>query len=66
MYTARKTPWCLVYLEKFEDKKAALIREKKIKKYSHEQIQKLINSPANKYKGLVEEWLKSLPNDVGD
>lgn len=65
-YTSRKTPWVLVYLETYELKHDALLREKKIKKYSHEQINNLVHSGLNKNKNLVDEWLKSLPNDVGD
>ncbi|MES2680628.1 MAG: GIY-YIG nuclease family protein [Bacteroidota bacterium] len=65
-YTSRKTPWNLVYLELYDLKREALVREKKLKKYSHDQIQNLILSPGNKCKFLVDEWLKSLPNGVGD
>jgi putative endonuclease len=61
-YTSRRTPWILVYLEIYDLKREALIREKKLKKYSHEQIQNLILSSGNKCKFLVDEWLKSLPN----
>ena len=61
-YTSTKIPWNLVYIESYDSKREALIRERKIKKYSHEQIRKLIESPGNKHKILVEEWLKSLPN----
>ncbi|PBQ33395.1 endonuclease [Sphingobacteriaceae bacterium] len=65
-YTSSKTPWILVYLEVYDSKREALIREKRLKKYSHEQIRNLINSPSNKQINLVREWLKSLPNNVGD
>gem|GEM_PF-5736646 len=49
----------LVYLETYELKHDALVREKKIKKYSHEQINNLVLSVLNKNKNLVDEWLKS-------
>ena len=66
LYSSRKIPWKLVYLEIHETKRESLIREKVLKKYSHEQIQNLMESPNNKGKNYVDEWLKSLPNDVGD
>jgi predicted GIY-YIG superfamily endonuclease len=53
-------------LEIYASKKEALICEKKLKKYSHDQIKGLIDSPKNQYRHLVDEWLKSLPNHVGD
>ena len=65
-YTSRKTPWQLIYLEVYEIKREGLIREKVLKKYSRDQIKKLIDSPKNRYRHLVDEWLKSLPNQVGD
>lgn len=46
-YTSLKLPWILVYLEKFEVKSEALKREKQLKKYSSEQILRLIASPKN-------------------
>ena len=46
-YTANKGPWRLVYLQSFQDKKHALIRERKLKKYSKAQIQSLIQTPLN-------------------
>ena len=65
-YTSRKIPWVLIYLEVYESKRESLIREKVLKKYSHDQIRTLIDSPKNRYQYLVDEWLKSLPNGVGD
>ena len=41
-YTASKGPWELVYFEKFDNKRDALIREKQIKKYNHNYLNKLI------------------------
>jgi putative endonuclease len=46
-YTSTKIPWTLVYIESFTTKRDALIREKKLKKYSAERIEKLIHSPKN-------------------
>src|SRR5699024_8787107 len=46
-YTRNKGPWELVYLERFDTKRAALIREKSLKKYSKKQIRSLIDSPKN-------------------
>ncbi len=46
-FTKGKGPWVLVYLEKCSDKKSALIREKQIKKYNHNYIEKLIIQPQN-------------------
>jgi len=51
-YTKNKLPWDLVYLECFEQKKDALIREKRLKKYSHQQIEQLIISVMNKLAGF--------------
>jgi putative endonuclease len=41
-------PWQLVYVQCFESKKEALLREKHLKKYSHIQIEQLIQSSLNK------------------
>lgn len=46
-YTRSKIPWKLVYLEYFESKKDALVRERHLKKYSHQQIEQLISSRLN-------------------
>jgi putative endonuclease len=46
-YTSAKMPWMIVFVEEFATKKDALIREKSLKKYSHEQIERLIGSPNN-------------------
>ena len=46
-YTSNKVPWDLVFIQSYESKKAALVREKKLKKYSHEQIEQLILSKLN-------------------
>jgi putative endonuclease len=47
-YTRNKMPWQLVYVQCFESKREALIREKHLKKYSHIQIEQLIQSSLNK------------------
>jgi len=57
-YTSSKTPWYFVYLEEMPSKREALIRERGLKKYSHLQINQLINSPKN-------ELLKILGGSVG-
>jgi putative endonuclease len=46
-FTSNKGPWILIFLQSFEDKKQALIRERKLKKYSKAQIQGLIKTPLN-------------------
>jgi putative endonuclease len=46
-YTRNKMPWLLAYVEELSSKKEALIREKALKKYSHQQIERLIGSPKN-------------------
>jgi putative endonuclease len=48
IYTRYKGICQLVYVEQFETKKQALIREKALKKYSHKQIVQIITSPKNK------------------
>jgi len=46
-YTAYFTPWILMYLQKFDTKKEALIREKALKKFSKKSLINLIKSPKN-------------------
>ena len=46
-YTSGKIPWQLVYVEELLTKREALIREKALKKYSHSQIEGIINSAKN-------------------
>ena len=41
-FTSGKGPWVLVYFEKVDNKHDALIREKQLKKYNHNYINKLI------------------------
>ncbi len=43
-YTSKKMPWKLVYLEKFETKREALIRERKIKHYNSEYLLAMIKN----------------------
>ncbi|MBP7478145.1 MAG: GIY-YIG nuclease family protein [Chitinophagales bacterium] len=47
-YTSKKIPWKLVALLQFETKREALIKEKKLKKYSNESLRALIQSDQNK------------------
>jgi putative endonuclease len=47
-YTSKFADWDLVYVECFETKREALIREKGIKKYSKAQIKNLVESPKNR------------------
>jgi putative endonuclease len=47
IFTRNKGPWILVYLEQFDTKRAALIREKALKKCSHSQIEQLLKSSKN-------------------
>ena len=46
-YTSFKRPWKLVCLLSFDTKREALIKERKLKKYSHESMQALIASNQN-------------------
>ena len=46
-YTASKTPWKLIYVEKCPSKTAALIREKNLKKATRDRIIALTQSPKN-------------------
>ena len=42
-YTSNKGPWFIVYSRIFEDKKDALIEEKRIKRLNIKSIEKLIS-----------------------
>jgi putative endonuclease len=55
-YTSGKTPWQLFHLEIFDNKTAALKREKALKKYSHEQLLKLAGSNKNQ----LQQFLSSV------
>jgi putative endonuclease len=46
-YTSGKGPWQMVYLEKVQDKRAALIREKQLKRANLNYLQWLIVSDLN-------------------
>ncbi|MFZ1528355.1 MAG: GIY-YIG nuclease family protein [Ferruginibacter sp.] len=50
-YTSGKIPWELVFLQSFTLKRDALIREKILKKYSHAQIEILLESRLNELVG---------------
>jgi len=54
-YTANKGPWKMVYLEKMQDKKAALIREKQLKRTNTNYLRWLINQECN----IVSQFLLS-------
>ena len=47
VYTSRKTPWKLVYVERHLLKTKALKREKNLKKATRERIKALIGSEKN-------------------
>ena len=46
-YTARKTPWTLVYVEQLPSKRDMLIRERKLKRGNPEYFLSLINAESN-------------------
>ena len=54
-YTAGKGPWQMVYLEKMPDKRAALIREKQIKRANLNYLKWLITSDLN----IVNQFISS-------
>ena len=56
-YTSNKTPWKLFHLEIFDNKTAALKREKALKKYSHQQIQQLSQSNKNQLQQFLTNHL---------
>ena len=41
-YTSNKTQWKLVYLEEFETKREAVIREKQTKRFNSQYLKELI------------------------
>ena len=53
LYTSRKIPWRLVHVEICMDKKAALIREKNLKKATTQRIEAIILSTKN----IVHQFL---------
>lgn len=52
-YTSTKMPWQLVYVEQFENKRDALIRERNLKKATTERIEYLIASSKNIVKQFI-------------
>jgi putative endonuclease len=46
-YTKAKGPWALVFIQFLFTKRQALIRERRLKKYSKAQIKQLLDSPKN-------------------
>ena len=57
-YTSKKTPWKLVYLEICDSKKDALIKERKIKHYNSEYLNKIIEEFQNKKLDALLDYLK--------
>ncbi|MBK8610379.1 MAG: GIY-YIG nuclease family protein [Chitinophagaceae bacterium] len=47
-YTSSKVPWVLACLLEFDSKTEALIKERKLKKYSNASLNALIRSSQNK------------------
>ncbi len=43
-YTSLKMPWKLVFIQEFQTKREALIREKQIKRFNSVYLEKLIHS----------------------
>ena len=50
-YTSGKGPWKLVYLEKMEDKRSALIRERQLKRANINYIKWLLSKESNMMNG---------------
>lgn len=46
-YTKGKGPWKLVFVQQFETKTEALVKEKKLKRCNKEYLKWLINQPVN-------------------
>ncbi|MEI6947099.1 GIY-YIG nuclease family protein [Paraflavisolibacter sp. H34] len=46
-FTRTKVPWKLIFVQQFETKREALIREKKLKRCNKEYLQWLIGQPEN-------------------
>ena len=46
-FTKTKLPWKLVFLQAFDTKREALIREKQLKRCNKEYLRSLIHSPVN-------------------
>ncbi|MBL7865576.1 MAG: GIY-YIG nuclease family protein [Cyclobacteriaceae bacterium] len=46
-YTSRKMPWVLVYVEKFQTKNEALVRERQLKRANPKYLRWLISQPTN-------------------
>ncbi|MES1181895.1 MAG: GIY-YIG nuclease family protein [Flavobacterium sp.] len=50
-YTSSKIPWVLVCILEFDSKTEALVKERKLKKYSNSSLIALIQSSQNKLPG---------------
>ena len=46
-FTRSKMPWRLIFVQQFDNKRAALIEEKRLKKCNKVYLQWLINQPVN-------------------
>ncbi len=47
VYTKGKGPWKLIFVQKFETKSEALLKEKKLKRCNKDYLKWLINQPVN-------------------
>ena len=47
VYTSRKIPWTLVYIEEMSSKKDVIILERNLKKTTLERIEALLTAPKN-------------------
>ncbi|RYG36101.1 MAG: GIY-YIG nuclease family protein [Chitinophagaceae bacterium] len=47
VYTSRKIPWQLIYVEEHADKRSMLIRERKLKKGKADYFEWLVKQPTN-------------------
>jgi len=61
-YTKKFRPWKLVYIETFDSKHEALLREKKLKKFGKVPLRKLISSPKNELKIYLQQF-PSFPDE---
>lgn len=57
-YTSKKMPWQLAGVFVFENKTAALQKERKLKKYNTKSLESLLHSSQN----IIKEYLGGLEN----
>ena len=60
-YTSRKRPWKIVFAQEMSTKREALIREKAIKRYNSEYLNRLIDQPFNLVKFPKPDSQKQSP-----